>query len=338
MKVDVALSDDLGATKNDAVAFEAAGYDGIWSSETSHDPFMQLVLASEMTSRVSVGTAIAVAFGRTPLTLAHSAYDLAGYSGGRFVLGLGSQVKPHIERRYSMPWSKPAARMREFVLALRAIWAAWESGEQLDFRGDFYTHTLMTPFFSPARHDFGPPPVYVAGVGERMTAIAGEVCDGFFVHALTTRRYFDEVTLPALRRGRVASGQGCIDDLTICGSSFLVVGRDEKEIAEAGRATKQRIAFYASTPSYRGVLELHGYGDLQPELTRLSKQGRWVEMGDVIDDDLLGLMAIVADPSSVAQALLDRWGDVYDRLSLYTPHGIEAATRAAIIASLRESP
>ena len=196
MKIDATLTKDVDRTREAAAELEAAGYDGLWVGETKHDPFLESLQAADATERVTIGTAVAIAFGRSPMTLASTGFDLARYTRGRFVLGLGSQVKPHIERRFSMPWSHPAPRMRELVLAMRAIWRTWQEGEPLDFRGDFYTHTLMTPFFSPPPHEWGPPPVYLAGVGERMTETAGEVGDGFFFHPFTTDRYLREVTLP----------------------------------------------------------------------------------------------------------------------------------------------
>ncbi len=219
-------------------------------------------------------------------SLANVAFDLALYTNGRFVLGLGSQVKPHIERRFSMPWSHPAPRMREMVLAMRAIWDSWQHGRPLDFRGDFYTHPLMTPFFSPEPHEYGPPPVYLAGVGERMTEVAGEVCDGFSFHPFTTPRYLQAVTIPAMERGRAKAGLS-LEGLVIAGPAFVAVGRNEAELATAVQGTKAQIAFYASTPAYRGVLDLHGWGDLQPELTRLTKEGRWSELGERIDDEMM---------------------------------------------------
>jgi len=335
MKIDATLQHGLGWTKEDAAALEAAGYDGVWVGETSHDPFLQLLQVAEATRDVTIGTSIAIAFGRTPMTLAHTAFDLALYSQGRFVLGLGSQIKPHIERRFSMPWSHPAKRMREFVLALRSIWAAWQDGEKLDFRGEFYTHTLMTPFFSPKAHEFGPPPVYLAGVGELMTQVAGETCDGFFVHPFTTRAYLDGVTLPALRTGRDVAGKQGFDGFTIAGPAFVAVGRDDQELAAAIKGTKEQIAFYGSTPAYRGVLESVGLGDLQPELTKLSKEGRWVEMGEAVPDELLHEMAVVGEPGAAGAMLIERWGDVYDRLSLYTPYRIDDAVLAEVADGVR---
>src|SRR3954454_16530209 len=206
MKVDGGIGTDLGRVAAEAREREEAGYSGIWTAETSHDPFFPLVLAAEHTSTVELGTSIAVAFARNPMTLANIGWDLQGYSGGRFVLGLGSQIKPHITKRFSMEWSHPAPRMREFVLAVRAIWNAWATGEELDFRGDFYTHTLMTPFFDPGPNPHGPPRVIVAGVGPLMTEVAGEVGDGFFCHGFSTERYVREVSIPALERGRAKAG------------------------------------------------------------------------------------------------------------------------------------
>ena len=323
----------FGDVRATAAAGEAAGYAGLWTGETMHDPFLQLVQAAEVTERVTLGTSIAIAFGRTPMTLATTGYDLARYSQGRFVLGLGSQIKPHIERRFSMPWSHPAARMREFVSALRAIWACWQDGTKLDFRGEFYTHTLMTPFFSPPAHEWGAPPVYLAGVGKLMTEVAGEVCDGFFFHAFTTPSYLHEVTLPALARGRAASGNESLDGFTVAGPAFTCVGRNDEELAAAMRGAKQQIAFYASTPAYRGVLEHHGWGDLQPELTRMSKEGKWQEMGDVISDDVLREFAAVGDVATVARELRERW-DAATRLSFYIPYPCDDAIRSELLAAL----
>jgi probable F420-dependent oxidoreductase len=317
VKIDIGLIDDVSRTKETARALEAQGYDGLWVSETKYDPFLQLVRAADATDRIDVGSAVAIAFARTPMVVASTAYDLAGYAEGRFILGLGSQIKPHIERRFSMPWSHPAARMREFVLALRAIWACWHDGAKLDFQGAFYSHTLMTPFFAPDRHDYGPPPVYLAGVGGRMTEVAGEVADGFFVHPFTTARYVREVTIPALERGRTAAGKQGLDDFTISALLFFATGRDEAELAEAVRRTREQVAFYASTPSYRAVLELHGMEDLQPELTRLSKEGKWAEMGEAIPDELLHEMAVIGEPAAVGKGLRERWADHIDRITLY---------------------
>jgi probable F420-dependent oxidoreductase len=234
-----------------------------------------------------------------------------------------------------MPWSNPAARMREFVLALRAIWASWQDGVPLDFQGEFYNHTLMTPFFSPEPHEFGPPPVFVAGVGDRMTEVAGEVCDGMLLHAFTTRQYLEAVTIPALLRGRAAAGRGDLSDFTLAGMCMICPGRTPSELDEAIRSTKKQIAFYASTPAYRGVLEVHGWSDLQPELTALSKAGRWDEMGERIDDDLLNAVAVVGDPASVGKELNHRWGDLIDRTTLYVSYDVPREVLDEIAAHAR---
>jgi probable F420-dependent oxidoreductase len=333
--VDSMLTKSIAHTKTAASAIEAAGFDGLWVGETQHEPFLQLLQAAEATARIRVGTAIAIAFARTPMTLAYSAYDLAQYSEGRFVLGLGSQVRPHIERRFSMPWSSPAPRMRELVVALRAIWSAWQNDERLNFEGDYYRHTLMTPFFSPEPATWGPPPVYLAGVGRLMTEVAGEVCDGFFFHAFTTARYLDEVTMPALRSGRVRAGHPDLDDFTIAGPAFVCTGRDDEEMEAAIRGTKNQIAFYASTPTYRPVLDLHGWGEIQPELTRLSKEGRWADMGDVIDDEVLRAFAVVAEPEEAGRQLRARWGTYADRITLYATYEADSAIWPRVIAGLR---
>jgi probable F420-dependent oxidoreductase len=315
MKVDGSISLTLGSSAASARAAELAGYDGAWTAETNHDPFLACVIAAEHTERLEIGTSIAVAFARNPMTMAYTAHDLQAFSNGRFLLGLGSQIKPHIERRFSMPWSQPAARMREYIAAMRAIWDSWENGTKLDFRGDFYSHTLMTPFFDPGPHGHGAPGVYLAGVGEGMTEVAGEVCDGFLGHGFTTERYVREVTRPALERGRARVGE-TLDGFEIVLPSFVVTGRTAEEMEEAARGVRQQIAFYGSTPAYRGVLEQHGWGSLQDELHALSKDGRWAEMGMLIDDEVLHTFAVVAEPDRLAGALLRRYEGFVTRLSI----------------------
>ena len=278
-----------------------------------------LLLAAEATERVELGTSIAVAFARNPMTTAMTANDLQAFSKGRFILGLGSQIKPHITKRFSMAWSHPAPRMREYVLAMRAIWDCWNNGTKLDFRGDFYTHTLMTPFFNPGPNPHGAPQVFLAGVGALMTEVAGEVCDGFLCHGFTTERYLREVTLPALERGGPRRARRWRASRSpALRSSSPAPTRSRWRRRPRGRA--QQIAFYGSTPAYRGVLELHGWGGLQDELNRLSKQGKWVEMGELIDDEILNTFAVVGEPEQVAPELKRRYGDVIDRISFYAPY------------------
>jgi len=336
MKVDGGISSNLHDAVSSAKDAEAAGYSGAWTAETSHDPFLPLLLAAEHTTKIELGTSIAVAFARSPMTLANTAWDLQAYSQGRFILGLGSQIQPHITKRFSMPWSKPAARMREMVLAIRAIWDCWLNGTKLDFRGEFYTHTLMTPFFTPAASDisaFGTPKIFLAGVGELMTEVAGEVCDGFICHGFTTEKYLREVTIPALERGRAKAGK-TMDGFEIVGPSFVVTGNDESELAKAAAGTRQQIAFYGSTPAYRPVLDLHGWGDLQDRLNTLSKQGKWVEMGDLINDEILNTFAVVGEPESIAPELHHRYGDVIERISFYAPYKSDPERWHKVIAAV----
>jgi len=322
MKVDGGISFELSKAAASAREAEAAGYDGAWTAETAHDPFLPHVLAAEHTERLELGTSIAVAFARNPMNLANLAWDLQSYSKGRFILGLGSQIKPHITKRFSMEWSHPAPRMREMILAIRAIWDTWQYGTPLAFRGEFYTHTLMTPFFTPDRNDlgdFGVPRIFLAGVGELMTEVAGEVCDGFICHGFTTERYLREITLPALARGRAKAGK-TMDGFEIVGPSFVVTGNDDAEMAAAEQGTRQQIAFYGSTPAYKGVLELHGWNGLHEELNALSKKGGWVEMGNLVTDEILNTFAVVGEPEQVAPELLRRYGDVVGRISFYAPY------------------
>jgi probable F420-dependent oxidoreductase len=335
MKVDGAvMTPDPKAVPKAARELEEIGYDGIITAETSHDPFLPLLLAALETERLDLATGIAVAFARTPMTTATTAHDLQLYSKGRFILGLGSQIKPHIEKRFSMPWSKPAARMREFVLALRAIWASWNDGEKLDFQGEFYRHTLMTPFFNPGPNPYGVPKVFLAAVGERMTEVAGEVADGIILHGFTTDRYVREVTLPALERGWARAGRSRAD-FQLSGPMFVVTGTTDEEVEKARQGTKQQIAFYGSTPAYRGVLELHGWGDLQDDLNRLSKQGEWVKMGELIDDDILSAFAVVGSPEDLPDLLQQRFGGLLDRLSFYAPYQSDPTRWANVLAALK---
>jgi probable F420-dependent oxidoreductase len=337
MKVDGGIGTDLRRVADSAREVEAAGYSGAWTAETAHDPFFPLLLAAEHTTDIELGTSIAVAFARNPMTLANIAWDLQTFSGGRFVLGLGSQIKPHITKRFSMEWSHPAPRMREMVLAIRAIWDTWLNGTKLEFRGDFYTHTLMTPFVAPNAADLadvGVPKIFLAGVGELMTEVAGEVCDGFICHGFTTERYLREVTLPALERGRAKVGK-TLEGFEIVGPSFVVTGNDEREMDAATSGTRQQIAFYGSTPAYRAVLDLHGWGGLQDELNTLSKQGKWVEMGALIDDEILNTFAVVGEPESIASELHQRYGDVIQRISFYAPYTSDPERWTKIIADLK---
>lgn len=314
MKVDGGIGWELDKVGAEAKALEEMCYSGIMTAETSHDPFFPLLVAAMNTERAELMTGIAVAFARTPMVLANIGHDLNAVSKGRFVLGIGSQIRPHITKRFSMPWSAPAARMREFILAMRAIWATWHEGKPLEFAGRFYTHTLMTPFFTPTNNEYGAPKVFLAAVGPLMTEVAGEVADGVIIHAFTTEKYLRETTLPALEKGFERAGKSR-KDFEISYPVFVVTGKDDKAIEAAKVATKRQIAFYGSTPAYKPVLDSIGVGHLQSDLNSMSKQGRWEEMGHLITDDILKEFAVIGAPSTIAGQIKSRYGDVIDRTS-----------------------
>ena len=322
MRIHSYLTASLHDAAREAREFEDLGFDGVMTGEAAHDPFLPLLLAAEHTSRLRLMTGIAVAFARNPMSLAVLANDLQLISRGRFQLGLGSQVQAHIERRFAMPWGRPAARMAEFVAAVRAIWEAWRTGERLAFRGEFYRHTLMTDFFDPGPNPFGNPPILLAAVGERMTVVAGQVADGLLVHPLTSPAYLRERTRPTLGATR--------EGFTLSLSAFVVLGEDEPARSRAEQAVRGQIAFYASTPAYRPVLELHGWGDLADRLNQLSRRQAWAEMAGLIGDDVLDTFAVGGD---VARGLRERFTGLVDRLSFYTPYEVDPE----LLRELRES-
>jgi probable F420-dependent oxidoreductase len=334
LKVDGGIFTDLARVPELAGALEQQGYDACWTGEINHDPFLPLLLAAEHTSRLELGTSIAVAFARNPMTVANVGWDLQAYSQGRFILGLGTQVKPHIEKRFSMPWSRPVARMREFVLALHAIWSAWKDGTRLRFEGEFYTHKLMTPMFTPEPQPFPAPKVFIAAVGEAMTEMCGEMADGLLAHAFTTRRYLHEVTMPAVQRGLMRSGRDRSAFQVAC-PVFVVTGDDDAELTLGAADVRKQIAFYGSTPAYRKVLELHGWGDVATELHQLSLQGEWDAMGTLINDEILDAFAVVATTGKLAAALRDRCDGVIDRVMPSFPRTLSKPTVTAVLQELR---
>lgn len=311
MQTIAGLNSELSGIAEEAAALEQQGADILSTIELGHDPLIQLALAASNSNNARLMTSITVAFARSPMTLALQAHDVNSLSGGRLMLGIGSQIKPHIEKRYSMPWSKPAARMREYVMALKAIWACWYEGAALDFRGEFYNHTLMTPMFTPGDTDHGAPSVLVAAVGPLMTEKAAEVADGVLLHTFTTEEYIRTVTLPAMEQG-FATSERTREGFQVVGTPIFVTGETEEEFNQVKQAACQQIAFYASTPAYKGVLDSVGYGDLQAELNRLSKAGEWLEMGRRIDDTLLDKIAIVGELSEIQEKLATRYGDIFD--------------------------
>jgi probable F420-dependent oxidoreductase len=315
-------------------ALEAIGYDGAFSFEAKLDPFLPLALAAEHTQRLRLGTAIAIGFGRNPMNLANAAHGLQTISEGRFVLGLGSQVRPHIERRFGMPWSKPAARMRELIRAVKAIFACWEGEAPLRFEGEFYRHTLMIPAFDPGPNPFGPPPVYAAGFGPRMTETAGEVADGFFGHPFNTRKSLLENTLPALEQGLAKSGRTRADLDVICATMVVTADREE-DFVRSREAARKHLAFYGSTPAYRPTLDCHGWGDLHGELNRMSKQGRWDAMAELIDDSVLEEIAVVGERRSIAGKLRRRLEGIADGVSLTHNRAPDPTHWADVVADLK---
>ncbi|HUI04253.1 MAG TPA: LLM class F420-dependent oxidoreductase [Acidimicrobiales bacterium] len=336
MLVDGGIGLDPSDAIDTARRVEADGFDGLWCAETSHDPFLALMLAAEHTERVELGTGIAVAFARNPMSMAVLGNDLQTYSKGRFMLGLGSQIKPHITKRYAMPWSHPAARMREYIGALRAIWSAWHEGTTLAFRGDFYSHTLMTPMFDPGPSPYGAPKVFLAAVGERMTEVAGEVADGLLAHGFTTARYMREVTMPALERGLDRAGRTRAD-IEVSYPAMIITGTDEAQTRAATQAVKAQLAFYASTPAYRPVLELHGWGDLQTELNALSKKGQWAAMAERIPPDMVEAFAVSGELDEIPGRIVERYGDMVTRVSFYAPYRVERPRLQELLARFRAS-
>jgi probable F420-dependent oxidoreductase len=335
LKVDaVTYGSPLAEVGADAATAASRGHDGWFVSETTHDPLLACTAAGLAASGFDIGTAITVAFPRSPMHVAYAAHDLQALTGGRFVLGLGTQIKPHIERRFSSTWSQPAARMREYVLALHAIWDAWATGGRLDFQGEFYRHTLMTPFFTPPAHGFGVPRVWLAAVGPKMTEVTGEVADGLLCHGFTTAAYLEQVTVPRLTAGASRAGR-TRDDVEVVLPVFVVTGDTAEERAATEAMVKGQIGFYGSTPAYRGVLDLHGWGELHEELHRRSTTGGWDTMPELIDDEVLHAFAVVAEPADVGTAIRERYGHLVDRISLSTSYAFGDEVWAKVLRDLR---
>ncbi|HHH81428.1 MAG TPA: TIGR03617 family F420-dependent LLM class oxidoreductase [Chloroflexi bacterium] len=296
-----------------AEAAEAMGFDALWSSETQHDPFLSLTLAAEHTSRLQLGTAVAIAFGRSPATVAYTAWDLAQLSGGRFILGLGTQVRAHIERRFGMTWPQsPVGKLREFVTAVRAFWRTWQEGEPLNVRGEYYRLSIMSPFFNPGPIDHPQIPIYLAGVNPGLCRLAGEIADGLHGHPFHSGRYLREVVRPSIEEGarRASRDPG---EVCLAVSVFLVTSKEEAVFA------REQIAFYASTPSYRRVMALHGWEEAAETLSALARQGRWDEMASKVTDEMLETFAVVAPEAELPQAIEDRYAGLADRIAPYIP-------------------
>lgn len=320
MKIDVALwVDDLDQVPAAAQTAERLGFSTLWTGDVNHNPLFPLVLAAEHTEKIQLGTSILVAFARSPMDVAYQAWDLARYSRGRFILGLGTQVSAHITRRFGMDWKTPAAdALREYIGALRAIWYSWQTGERLNFRGRFYKLTLMSPFFDPGPHDFPEVPIYTAGVNLRMCRLAGEISDGFHVHPFHTRRYLEEAVLKAIAEGAVRADRE-LSDVDISSAIFVAAGDSQAEIDTAVEFARQQVAFYASTPSYAPVMDLHGWSEVREKLSRLAARKRWDEMGALITDEMVTEFAIICSWKELPEKIHGKYEGLLDRVTLYPP-------------------
>lgn len=329
MKIDSSLMFDPARVAGMASQLEEAGFDGAYTFEGQSDPFITVAAAAMNTERMALMTSIAVAFSRNPMNLAYLGNDLQNLSEGRFILGLGAQVKAHIERRFSMPWSKPAARMREMVQAVRTIWGCWQTGDKLKFEGEFYHHTLMSPVFAPEPNKYGPPKIYIAGVGPLMTEVAAEVGDGYFLHPFNTALSTDELSLAAITRGLEKSGKSRAD-YEVSAQVITATGLDEESMQTAIASARNQIAFYASTPAYLPVLQCHGWESLQADANQMMRAGQWTQLNDLIDDDILNTFAVVGTPAEVAQKIAARYRGKVERISpvVYQPD-------VALLAELR---
>ncbi|MCA9793010.1 MAG: TIGR03617 family F420-dependent LLM class oxidoreductase [Candidatus Eremiobacteraeota bacterium] len=317
MKLDVVYSGNLQGVDSAARKAEQLRFSGLWVTETSHNPFFHLLRAAEASPNLTLGTAVAIALARSPFTLAQTAWDLAEFSQGRFWLGLGSQVRAHIVKRFSMPWDKPVAQMREMILALRAIWEAFQTGNKLNFEGEYYRHTLLTPFFNPGPIEHPDIPIGLAAVGEKMTALAAELANFVVLHPFTNVEYLDKVTMPAVEAG-LKKADRPRPDFTVLGSLFAITG-DEQQQAMLDKLVRRQISFYGSTPAYRGVLEAIGQDELAEELHKLSRQGEWKTMAGLIDDDLVDRFAVRGAPDKLPGLVAERFGGMYDRVILSVP-------------------
>ncbi len=296
-----------------AKAAEEIGFAALWTQETQHDPFLPCALIAEHTARLHFGTAIAVSFARSPANLAYTAWDLAAQSGGRFMLGLGTQVKAHIERRFGQAWPESVTnKLREQIQVLRAFWDCWQYGMKLNFRGEYYKITLMSPFFNPGAIEHPNIPIYIAGVNTGLAKLAGELCSGFHVHPFHSVSYLKEVMLPAIEEGATKNNRKRAD-ISVSVTAFVATTPEEMNFARA------QISFYASTPSYRPVMDLHGWAGVAEQLSAHAAKGEWMEMPMLITDEMLHEFAVVTDEDKLADELKKRYTGIADRLTLYTP-------------------
>jgi probable F420-dependent oxidoreductase len=337
MKIDGPLfSTSLANVRALARDQREAGYDGLYTFDGPYDPFLPLAAVAQPAAEggLELATGVAIAFARNPMIVAQMAHDLHATTGGRFLLGLGSQIKPHVEHRFSMPWGKPVARMKEFVAALRAIFDSWNLGKPLKFQGEFYSHTLMPPMMKQPPTKHGAPPILVAGVGEAMLKAAGEVADGYIVHPFHSMQYLETFATPALNAGRNASGRTA-ESFQIVAQVLVITGNDDKELARTREAVRHQIAFYASTPAYKPVLDAEGFGDIQEELRLMTKEGRWMEMGGRITDEMLTRFAVIGTPEEAGRELRARYGNIASRIGVGTPVPLSIEASKRLITAIR---
>jgi probable F420-dependent oxidoreductase len=321
VKLDAGLGTEgqhLKGMDKTARAAEDLGFAGLWTSETKHDAFLPLAIAANASHQIELGTSVAIAFSRSPMEMAQTSWDLQDLSAGRFVLGLGTQVKAHITRRFSMPWDRPAARLREYILALRAIWESFQTEVPLQFEGEFYRHTLMTPFFNPGPIEHPEIPLYIAGVNTRLAELAGELCEGFHVHPFHSPEYVRKTVIPAIAEGARQANRD-LDQVTLATSAFVITGENRESATEQRESVRAQISFYASTPTYRTVLEAHGWEEVGERLETMAREKKWPEMPALITDEMLAAFAIEAAPDEIGPALKERYDGLIDRVALYLP-------------------
>lgn len=335
MQIDGPFYAGLDTAAEEAKRLQAIGYDGVYTLEGASDPFLPLTLASEHCPDMGIATGIAVAFPRNPSHIAYQAWDLQRYSKGKFILGIGPQIKAHNEKRFGVSFERPAARMREYILAVKAFFDCWHDDVPLNFDGEFYRHTLMTPMFNPGPNPFGKPPILLGAMGPRMTEVAGEVADGIIVHPFNTLPFVLDQQLPGIRKGLAKSGRS-EEDFIMQVAAIIVTGANEQEYQQADQMVRSLLAFYASTPAYRPPMEAVGYGDLQPVLNKMSKEGKWDEMTQLIDDDFLNHFAVCGEPKDIAAEVYRKYGEFTSRLSIYAPYQSGPGVWEGIIADLKK--
>lgn len=334
MKIDGPFYAQMSGAAEEAKRLAAIGYDGVYSLEGSWDPFFPLALASEHAPELDIATGIAVAFPRNPSHIAYQAWDLQTFSKGKFSLGIGSQIKAHIEKRFGVEFSPPAARMREYILAVKAFFDCWQNGSKLNFEGKFYRHTLMTPMFNPGPNEYGVPPIMLGALGPKMTEVAGEVADGLIVHPFNSMPFLEEKALPAVKLGLEKSGRS-MDDFCLQVNAIIITGETEEQYQAAEKSVKDLLGFYASTPAYAPPMAAVGLGDLQPKMNALSKQGKWDELADHVDDHFVDAFCTRGKPEEIAGKLKQKYGAYADRLAIYAPYAAPDSMWKRIISDLK---